>query len=75
MDERAIAIALLTKPEHQRLYQTSAVFKTEVDTLAAMLPRWVDGLAADAEERDAEMKRALRRLRDGHVDLGRGVNP
>lgn len=33
-----------------KLYKTNAMFKTAVDTLAKMLPIWIEGIAACAEE-------------------------
>lgn len=48
--------------DRQRLYRTNAVFKSAVDTLAAMLPLWVDGLAAHAETTDAASAEKMREL-------------
>jgi hypothetical protein len=42
----------IVTPRHQRLYETSPVFRASVDTTAALLPLWLDGLAAHAEAVD-----------------------
>ncbi len=39
----------IVTPRHQRLYETNATFHASVDTLAALLPLWLDGLAVHAE--------------------------
>lgn len=45
--------------EHLHLYTTSSAFKVQVDTLANMLPLWVDALAAHAAKHDDELKAAV----------------
>lgn len=61
-DEQALAVALLTKPEYQRLYRTSPTFHAHVDLLARMLPAWVAGFAIDAEEIDARHSAVVEEL-------------
>ena len=43
---------------NEDLYETSATFKTQVDTLAQMLQSWVKVLAEDAESLDEKLKLA-----------------
>lgn len=43
--------------DHRDLYQTSAAFRHAVDTLAAMLPPMVAGLAEHTRDADVEMER------------------
>ena len=53
------------RTDHTALYHHSATFRHAVDTLVAMLPAMIDGLAADADRQDE-----LRRLMQ--VELERG---
>lgn len=53
-------IAALVGGRHERLYQTSATFKAQMDVLASMLPAWADGIAAGAVAADEAMERAVR---------------
>jgi hypothetical protein len=47
----------------ERLYQHSPYFKASIDTLASMLPLWVNGIAARAAESDRQYQQALEALR------------
>jgi len=49
----------LVGEDHARLYHESATFRRAVDTLVAMLPRWIDGLAADAAEQDRRVEERI----------------
>lgn len=62
MNQRAHLTAALAAG-HERLYDTSPTFRAQVDTLAAMLPDWVAGMAAAAAERDATIERAAAAMR------------
>lgn len=41
------------------LYRTSPSFKMSIDTLASILPLWVDGIAAKAHENDRVVLQAI----------------
>lgn len=56
--QRRHLIESLVGEAHKRDYLTSAVFKASIDTLAEMLPVWVDGMAAHAAENDAKWRAA-----------------
>lgn len=45
--------------DRQHLYATSPTFKVGIDGLVGMLPLWVDGIAAHAEEYDEKLKQAI----------------
>lgn len=48
-----LIIALLPKEKHQFQYQTEVAFKCAIDTLAAMIPAFVEGIAMEAREQEA----------------------
>lgn len=48
--------------EHVQKYETNSMFHHAVDTLAAMLPAWVDGLADQAEKQAEELAERVERL-------------
>jgi hypothetical protein len=52
-------IEALVTPGHQEQYRNSAAFYNAVNTLAAMLPAMVAGLAAEAEEQDRKAVQAV----------------
>ena len=64
MTDARIAHALVEE-RHQALYMNSALFHTSVDTLAQMLPLWLDGLAAHAADHQDQYNKTLRTLREG----------
>lgn len=39
----------IVPPQYQRLYETNTTFRVSVDTIAALLPLWLDGLADHAQ--------------------------
>lgn len=58
--ERVIALALAAG--HVDLYVNSPSFHDAVDTLAALLPAMVDGLAAQANAQDAQRETLRERV-------------
>ncbi|WP_020142339.1 hypothetical protein [Terracoccus sp. 273MFTsu3.1] len=58
---RDIVRALTVDRGH--LYMHSPYFKTAIDTLATMLPLWVEGIAAQATEQDRQYHRAMESIR------------
>lgn len=58
---REIVVALVG-PEHRQRYTMSPSFRQAVDTLVAMLPAWVDGLAAQSDEADRRIAAAAEAL-------------
>jgi hypothetical protein len=59
---RRSLVAGLVGEQHRHLWQTNATFRAAVLALADMLPYWVDGLAAHAENVNADMDRMRREL-------------
>jgi hypothetical protein len=53
---------LLVYQQHQRLYMNNAWFRQAVDTLASMLPYWIDGIADEADRNAERMERAVESL-------------
>lgn len=49
---RGDIVYAIVGPEHRELYLNSPAFHIQIDTLAAMLPAWVDGLAVHARHTD-----------------------
>lgn len=47
----------LLRPEHFEPWHYNATFKYSVETLARMLPAWIDGLAAAATDQDVLTQR------------------
>lgn len=68
MDEhvrRRDLVSGLLGAEHAQQYRTSPTFHAMIDSLAAMLPAMVDGLAVDADKSDvalAALTEAAKRL-------------
>ncbi len=58
-------IAGLVGGNHHHRYVSSAHFKLAVDQLAAMLPAWVDGLAAQSDAYEVDHQARLRQALDG----------
>lgn len=58
------ALASALSGSHRHLYLTSATFKAEIDSLAFMLPQWVDAMAKEAQEQvgiqQAQIERMMR---------------
>jgi len=66
--EEVLAGALIGGGQRERLYWTSASFKMSIDTLASMLPLWIDALAeaARVSDRDTAVRREALKL--GPID-------
>lgn len=60
-DEFAMLRVALVGPRHQRLYESSASFHAAIDSLARMLPAWVEGLASQIEPYEEQMAENVRR--------------
>lgn len=56
--------------DRKRLYHESVSFKHSIDALAAMLPLWVDGIAAQAAEDDANLRKAVELAQGGRFEGG-----
>lgn len=48
-----------------RLYRTSVTFRHQMDTMASLIPMWVEGMAQEAEKHDAEYRVALQSVFEG----------
>lgn len=55
--------------ERVALYRSSATFKASIDTIARMLPAWVDGIAEKCEESDARVQQAAEMMRRSSTPL------
>lgn len=70
MSENLVKALLGNDTDRIFLYQTSPSFHATVDLLASLLPSWIDGLAAKANETDAVMRERLEALeRSGIVGI------
>lgn len=68
--ERVVDGMINDSPEMQRRYHTSASFRHGVQMLARLLGPWVEGMAGQADEADAQ-RDALMRAALGTIDMGR----
>lgn len=55
-------IELLVQPQHMRLYQNSASFNHQINSLVRMLPLWIEFLAQQAASREEELTAETRSL-------------
>ena len=62
---RSNLVTGLVGTKHQRLYHESDAFYKTINTLAELLPMWVDGIAATSREMDGRMAAQLRALEVG----------
>ncbi len=58
-------VAGLVGDKHRHRYTSSAYFKMVVDQIAAMLPAWVDGLAAQSDAYDVDHQARMRQMLEG----------
>lgn len=65
----------LIPPEHEHLYRTNAWFKTGIDLLSRFLPALVDGLAWQAEAKNAEMQGLIEAVQRGPFDHKQMIAP
>lgn len=60
MENRELRAALVGR--FVELYQIDAQFHAAIETLSLLLPYWVEGLAAEAEQRQEDLEEAITRL-------------
>ena len=58
-EQRHHLIEGLVGDAHRHAYVTSATFYASINALANMLPLWVDGLASQAAEADADIQQRI----------------
>jgi hypothetical protein len=58
-------VAGLVGDKHRHRYTSSAHFKMAVDQIAAMLPAWVDGLAAQSDAYDVDHQARMLQMLEG----------
>jgi hypothetical protein len=66
-DELRVLRQALVPPRHGALYQNSAAFHSAIDTLARMLPVWVDGLALECSRLQADVAENVQLAMRGQV--------
>lgn len=54
-----LLIVALVPPKYRALYEDNAIFNFKVNSLAALLPQWIDGLAIGAVEEQDQLDRAV----------------
>lgn len=69
MVEEAEIVRALVGQKHLYQYQTDAQFKVTIDTLARMLPFWIDGIAAHCAESTAVTAEQIEKLMHGPFKL------
>ena len=62
-------IELLVQPQHVSLYQHSASFNHQINSLVRMLPLWVEFLAQNATASERWITDERERLRTQAIDL------
>ena len=67
MDDRHLLIRGLVGGRHVEAYSRNATFYAAVNTLAQMLPLWVNALAEQALENDLRMAALLKEMETGKV--------
>lgn len=73
-DPASSLIEVLAK-DRGELYLKNGFFFTSINTLAAMIPHWINALAAEAETLEAEQTRQFNQLSLGRIELGSHIDP